>query len=157
MVLLESLKAESAALSYFLDILQQEQAALTNIDVDSLLALSDKKLKLADKLNQLAQQRVTRLKQAGFSGDSSGMNIWIASQQGAQRDSVKKLWDDLLQATRTAQQVNETNGKLIVRLLQHNQQALNVLASAANQASVYGPDGQPRAAMISSGRTLGKV
>jgi len=155
--MLESLKAELAALNRFLDILQQEQSALINIDVDTLLALSDKKLKLAGELNQLALQRVAQLKQAGFAGDSSGMKTWIASQQEVLRDSARKNWDDLLQATRTAQQVNETNGKLIVSLLQHNQQALNALASAANQASVYGPDGQPHAAIISSGRTLGKV
>ena len=151
------LKAELAAVNRFIDILQQEQTALVSADVDTLLPLSDSKTKQADELRLLAQQRVDQLIQAGFSGNREGMDAWLAEQPTAGRNDMKKVWDDLLQAGRTAQRLNETNGKLIEIHLQHNQQALSALASAANQSGVYGKDGQPHTTIPSSSRTLGKV
>lgn len=54
-----------------------------------------------------------------------------------------------------ARSLNETNGKLIALRLQHNQQALNVLMSAADAVATYGPDGQQQSALGS--RILGKA
>lgn len=54
-----------------------------------------------------------------------------------------------------ARSLNETNGKLIALRLQHNQQALNVLMSAADAVATYGPDGQQCSAVGS--RILGKA
>ena len=54
-----------------------------------------------------------------------------------------------------ARSLNETNGKLIALRLQHNQQALNVLLSAADAVATYGPDGQQRSGVGS--RILGSA
>ncbi|WP_126444162.1 flagella synthesis protein FlgN [Sulfuricystis multivorans] len=54
-----------------------------------------------------------------------------------------------------ARELNETNGKLIALHLQRNQQALNVLRAAADNATVYGRDGQPRQGGVS--HSLGKA
>jgi flagella synthesis protein FlgN len=54
-----------------------------------------------------------------------------------------------------ARELNETNGKLIAVHLQRNQQALNVLLAAADNATVYGRDGQPQTGLGS--RSLGKA
>jgi len=155
--LLDTLKAELAAVHRFIDILQQEQTALVSADVDTLLTLADRKIKQSDELRLLAQQRVNQLNQAGYSGDREGMDAWLMAQAASARKDLKKSWDDLLLAGRTAQRLNETNGKLIETHLQHNQQALAALANAANQSSVYGRDGQPQTTIPLSSRTLGKV
>lgn len=54
-----------------------------------------------------------------------------------------------------ARELNDTNGKLIAVLLQRNQQALNVLLAAADNAATYGRDGQPQTGLGS--RSLGKA
>lgn len=153
--MLDALKAELAAVHRFIDILQQEQTALVKADVDTLLPLSDSKSKQADALRLLAQQRVEQLIQAGFSGDRNGMEAWLATHDNQQ--DIAKVWGGLLEEGRTAQRLNELNGKLILIHLQHNQQALSALSTAANQSSVYGPDGQPNTKISTSSRIIGKV
>jgi flagellar biosynthesis/type III secretory pathway chaperone len=54
-----------------------------------------------------------------------------------------------------ARALNQTNGKLIATRLASNQQALATLMAAANQAALYGPDGQARP--LGGGRSLGSV
>lgn len=149
----DAIKQELAALDRFIDLLKLEQAALVSSDVDGLIALSQKKLKLAEELNALGRQRVALLQQAGLSGDTAGMEQFLSGQPAASA----KLWAALAEQARTAQRLNQTNGKLIQTHLQHNQQALSALMNAANQAGVYGPDGQSRTGLPSSSRTIGKV
>lgn len=143
---------ELAALQRFTELLEQEQAALVRADVDQLIQISQEKLRQADHLNQLARERVTALQSQGVTGDRASMESWLAYQP----DQNVEDWKKLLDAARTAQHLNQTNGKLIEIQLQHNQQALNTLANAANRASVYGADGQPRAMHAASQRILGK-
>lgn len=151
--MLEALQQELSALERFVALLQQEQDALVAGNVDALLALSQDKLGKAEQLNALGKQRVTRLQQAGYSGDSAGMTAWLDDKPAIQQQT----WERLLELAREAQRLNQTNGKLIQTHLQHNQQALNTLLGAANQAGTYGADGQARATMPGTSRTIGKV
>jgi len=50
-------------------------------------------------------------------------------------------WQQLIDLTKTAQQLNETNGTLIRTRLTAAQRALGVLLSAANIAGAYASDG----------------
>lgn len=151
--MIETIRQELAALDRFIELLQQEQAALVNADVEALTTLSQQKLKHAEELNALGRQRLSQLQQAGFSGDAAGMDAWLSGQPA----STQQQWQALVDKARNAQRLNQTNGKLIQTHLQHNQQALSVLMNAANQAGVYGPDGQSRNTLPGSGRTIGKV
>ena len=126
---------------------------MVNADVETLTALSEQKLKHAEQLNTLGRQRLSLLKQAGFSNDTAGMDEWLADKSAAEQQQ----WKALIEKARAAQRLNQTNGKLIQTHLQHNQQALNALMNAANQAGIYGPDGQSRNVLPGSGRTIGKV
>ena len=126
---------------------------MVNSDVEALIALSQQKLEHAEELNALGRQRLSLLQQAGLSNDAAGMDAWLSDKPPASRQQ----WKTLIEKARTAQRLNQTNGKLIQTHLQHNQQALNALMNAANQAGIYGPDGQSRTALPGSGRTIGKV
>ncbi len=150
--MLSALQSELAALRRFIEILQQEQAALVNADVDQLIAISTEKLKQAEQLNRLAQARVNALEHLGIQNDRVHVEAWLASQS---RDTAA-VWHALIESASAAQQLNQTNGKLIESQLQNNQQALNTLVSAANQSAVYGADGQPRTTYPASQRSLGK-
>ncbi len=147
------LHREQAALDRFIDLLQQEQAALISANVDALLSISDTKLKQADVLSALAKERVAMLIGAGFGTDAAGVNDWLASQPQVVTDA----WHKLLQSAQAAQRINQTNGKLIQTHLQHNQQALSALINASNRANIYGPDGQSRTGDAPTQRSIGKV
>ena len=155
--MLDSLRAELATVQQFIELLQQEQIALVSADIDTLLPLSTQKSKLADELRNFGQARAELLARFNLSADRQGMSSWIAQQAENQRQTIQGLWDALLQAGASAQRLNDTNGKLISIHMQHNQLALNTLANAANNASVYGPDGQHHPHLGSGGRSLGKV
>jgi len=147
-----SLKDELAALRDFAVALQQEQQALVAGEIDKLAPIVEEKARLAASLNRFAEQR-QRLIGQGVPADRSGLETWMAAQPLSPPD--RSSWTKLLALTKEAQALNETNGKLIAMRMQHNQQALNVLLSAANQATLYGPDGQTKPA--GGGHLFGKA
>ena len=147
------LQQEQAALDQFIELLRQEQETLVKADVETLLAISKNKFRLSEQLNALALERIALLQRAGFGTDAAGAKNWLAGQP----QGVAKAWEKLLESAQTAQRLNQTNGKLIQTHLQHNQQALTTLINAANNGSIYGADGQPRAGGITTPRSIGKV
>ena len=150
--MLDAIRQELAALERFTEVLHHEQSALVNTDVEALTALSREKLKLADELNALASHRLAYLKASGLSADAAGMEAWLSDKPAASRQH----WRALIEKARAAKNLNQTNGKLLQTRLKHNQQALNALMNAADQAGTYGPDGQSRSTLPGSGRTIGK-
>jgi len=133
---------ELIALRDFVKILQQEQQALVAGDIDRLMPFVNEKTRLAASLGEFADQRSRMLAAASLPSNKQGMEKWLARLSTA--DPTRKIWAALVKISAEAQALNESNGKLIAMLLQHNQQSLNVLMAAANQASLYGPDGQTK-------------
>jgi flagella synthesis protein FlgN len=151
---MNALQQEQAALDQFIELLQQEQAALVAADVDKLQSLSELKQQLSEHLNTLAQQRAAQWERAGFSNDAAGTRAWLATQP----PSIVDTWNKLLSTAQTARDLNQTNGQLIQTHMQHNQEALAVLLGAANRLDVYGADGQPLSSPGSGGqRIIGKA
>lgn len=111
-------------------------------DIDRLTPLVEEKSRVAVRLSQFAEQRNQLLIAAALPATRSGMETWLSRLGPA--DPTRKAWQNLIVLTAEAQALNESNGKLIAMRMQHNQQALNVLLAAANQASLYGPDGQTK-------------
>lgn len=136
---MEVLEREQSALDRFIDLLKQEQAALIAADVDKLFALSQLKQKQSDELNGLIRHRMATIGAGNPPEDAAELRAWIASQPAA----VATAWKKLLDSAKTAHQLNQTNGTLIQKHLQFNQQALSALMSASQRANVYGADGQP--------------
>ncbi len=144
---------EVAQLRSFLVLLENEQQALVGGDVERLLALATEKSGIFGRLAKLGEARAKTLAAAGLASDREGMQHWLEQHRdlgGARRD-----WQDLLALAKNAHALNQTNGELIATRLAHNQQALSALLAAANQASLYGPDGQ--AHPVGGGRSLGSV
>lgn len=134
-------------------VLQQEQQALVAGDIDKLTPIVEEKTRLATSLNRFAEQRQRLISASGLPNDRSGVEAWLANQVLNTKDRAD--WQKLLALTGEAQTLNESNGKLIAMRMQHNQQSLNVLLSAANQATLYGPDGQTKPA--GGGHLFGKA
>ena len=148
-----SLKDELAALRAFTAVLLQEQQALVTGDIDGLVPIVEEKTRLAAGLNRFAEQRQRLISAADLPNDRTGLEAWLAGQPI--KAQVRADWDKLLALTGEAQSLNESNGKLIAMRMQHNQQALNVLQSAANQTALYGPDGQTKS--TGGGHLFGKA
>ena len=148
-----SLKHELAALGAFTAVLQQEQQALVAGDIDKLIPIVEEKTGLAANLNRFAEERQRSIIAAGLPNDRKGLEAWLAGQPLTAQDHAE--WKKLLALTGEAQALNDSNGKLIAMRIQHNQQALNVLLTAANQTTLYGPDGQTKSS--GGGHLFGKA
>ena len=138
----ELIKDELALLRRFVTLLQEEQQALIEGDLERLLPLAEEKSRQANALGQLAVGRNQVLSAQGLTADKRGMDAWLGSQ--AKTSPARNDWAALLALAAETRRLNELNGKLISTRMQHNQRALAVLAAATNQAMLYGPDGQQR-------------
>lgn len=154
--LAQSLDAELTAFRDFVQVLQTEQEALVQGDIDRLIELARLKSEKVVLLSQLAEQRSRFIAAQGFDPAHGGMGQWLAQHNSSQTARLSETWKQLLEQAETAKQLNQINGSLIETRLRHNQQALAVLQAAANQSnSLYGPDGQTHSSGL--GRQIGKV
>lgn len=144
---------EAEQLRGFLALLEREQQALAAGDVDRLLPLAEEKGVLFTRLAGLGEARNQALAAESLPPDRPGVEAWL--DRHPELPGARKAWQDLLKLTLKARELNQLNGKLIGTRLASNQQALSVLLEAANQAALYGPDGQARP--LGGGRSLGSV
>lgn len=149
----ELVSAELGVLRQFVEVLQREQAALTDGLTDSLMALAEEKVRYAELLSAMNKDRDAKLRAAGFSAGRDGMKAW--REAGNIPVKVQNNLASAIELAKEARRLNELNGRLVADRLQHNQQALNVLLSAAKQSALYGPDGQTH--IGPAGRTLGSA
>lgn len=147
------LAEEAKELAGFVELLRQEQALLESGNIDPLPALAVQKAMVADQLTATSARREQALIEGGFSSGRDAVVRWLAADAG--KDQARDNWHRLLDLLATARTLNETNGKLIAVRMQHNQQALATLMSAADRLATYGPDGQQKT--TGSGRSLGSA
>lgn len=152
--LVKNLEAELRVFQDFIQVLQTEQDALVQGNVDPLLELARIKSEKVVLLSQLAENRARFLGAQGYSQEHGSMTKWLQQRAGV-NPQIAELWQQLLTLAENAQQLNQINGSMIDTRLRNNQQALAILQVAANQSALYGPDGQTQA--LGLGRPIGKV
>jgi len=149
------LRAELSGFRELQQILRAEQECLLRADVDALLKLTEVKSRQIELLNTLATLRAGYLHSLSLDPDRRGMAQWLAAHAGAQKPELAALWQQLLDTATAARVLNDSNGGLIGARLNHNQDALAALRSAARSLSTYGPDGQ--AQLPAGQRELGRA
>jgi flagella synthesis protein FlgN len=133
-----TLPEEQQVMSLLLDLLKLEQAHLIAADIDSLVEVTAQKSALVGKMAALASARHHALGAAGFAAQETGMQAWM----DASGDSADgRLWQQVLDVTREAKEINRLNGMLINQRMAHSQGALNALRPNAQGGDVYGPSG----------------
>jgi flagellar biosynthesis protein FlgN len=136
------LEQERGRVREFLELLQQEQAALVAGDHDDLMAYTEQKAARILDLRRLSDTRSRLLASHGLRADKDGMSAWIESHGD---EPLRRLWDDIKSLAAQVRAANEINGALVAARLKHNQAAIVALQSAArNGTGVYGPDGGTR-------------
>lgn len=134
-----SLRAEHTLLAALTEVLKQEQQHLVVADTDSLQAVTTEKSALVRQLAALAGERHGALEAAGFEAGEDGMAAWMAAVAD---EPARSLWQEVLDQTRQAKELNRLNGMLINRHMGHTQSALAALRPPAQSSnSFYGPSG----------------
>ncbi|MDD5297288.1 MAG: flagellar protein FlgN [Rhodocyclaceae bacterium] len=141
---------EARVVAEFVQTLRQEQEALVAGQIDQILPLAEAKEVYCQRLDIYARKRLMLLSGSGLAAGPK-LDAWLERQA----PSLQTSWQALLKLADEARNLNRQNGQLISSRMQSNSQALNVLLSAADRTSLYGPDGQPRTGL--GGRMLGKV
>lgn len=139
------LTEERTALQAFVGLLEREQQILLSPDAEPLLDLSTEKTRAAEALTALVKKRAQYL-----SAGPGEIEAWLRSNAAIALD----VWKDIQKMGAQAQQMNKTNGDLIQVRMRYNQQALQALLGASEQAAgLYDPKG--KASLPTSGRPLG--
>jgi flagella synthesis protein FlgN len=139
---MESLRAEHETLASLVALMQAEQAHLVAADIEALQAITEQKAQVVAKASEMAQNRHRQLAIAGFAPEEAGMQAWLASINS---DSVAEAWQQLLDISRAAKELNRVNGILINKQMSYNQTAIDSLhapAQAKSPSNVYGKNGQ---------------
>jgi len=153
--LVKNLEAEIRTYQAFIQVLQTEQDALVQGEVDPLLELAQIKSEKVVLLSQLADNRTRFLSARGCTQEHGGMAKWLLQQRNGDNPQIAELWQQLLSLAENARQLNQINGSMIDTRLRNNQQALAILQAAAKQSALYGPDGQTQSPGL--GRPIDKV
>jgi flagella synthesis protein FlgN len=136
------LEQERDRVREFLELLQQEQAALVAGDHDELMAFTEQKAARILDLRRVSDTRSRLLASHGLRADKDGMSAWI---ERSNDEPIRRLWDEIKSLAAEVRAANEINGALVAARLKHNQAAIAALQSAARSGTgVYGPDGGTR-------------
>ena len=147
------LNSEVTSLQVLLDTLDREFDALTSSDVDALEQVT------LDKNNALAKQAEATISRQHFvtatahENTDKGLQQLIASYQN--QTKLSTTISQLRSLAEQCQNINRTNGRLILQKQQHTRNALDILRQADSNLSTYSDQGDT----IASGesRSLGKA
>jgi flagella synthesis protein FlgN len=139
-----TLHDEQQLMSSMVTLLKKEQASLVDAHADGVAEVTLLKADVITQLGDLARQRHAALASAGFDAGETGMEPWLTARGDA---AARASWDQLLDLTRSAKELNRVNGMLVARQLAHNQTVLNAMRTPASgvdpqAAGLYGPGGQ---------------
>jgi flagellar biosynthesis/type III secretory pathway chaperone len=139
--LTELLAEEQVALKRLLAVLQLEQIALTNCQLEEVTALALEKAAVIGSTAEIVARRTERLRAAGFGADRTSMERLFSAHSEAAR-SCRPIWMDIRNAWQRASAENKLNDTLVRMHLVRAERALSVLRQAAANPSTYGPDGR---------------
>jgi len=135
-----NLNIEIEALRVFVALLREEQRLLIRGETENLPSFVEPKTQQMLELTRLEIQRKQALRDHGLTPDRAGMERLLRdhTRGGPQ---ISASWQQLLELTQTAQQINDTNGTLIATRLNNVQQAISVLFATARLPGAYAADG----------------
>lgn len=136
-----TLASERQLIESLAALLREEQRLLVDADTDGLAALTPQKAECVRQLGEQAALRHQALGAAGFETSEAGMGPWLDANGSPEG---RAGWEQLLEATREAKELNRVNGMLINKHMAHNQQMLDALRTTAAGAdtTMYGPGGE---------------
>lgn len=139
-VLRQHLQQETELVTQFIALLEEEADVLANGAAhDALTPVTEKKNDYATRLEEQAARRNSCLGALGYGIDKDGLEAVV----GDQPDFLEPV-RELLECTAQASILNTGNGRIIARVLSHNQQALDVLQHLTGRSDLYDASGRKR-------------
>ncbi len=136
--IVDFLSQEIALMTQLSELLQKEQAALVDNEINVLNQFTQEKSILVNQVNELERQRAQQLLSLGFANTLDGIALFL--QQAGEPASSN--WQALLTLTAQARENNRANGLLINRRLLQSQAGLESLQQNNPTGNLYGPSGQ---------------
>lgn len=135
------LNIEKKLFKGLIDVLKQEENALTQSNFKKFDDFVSKKTSLLEQLSQLDSKRNQYFKNNGVALEKKAINHWLEINYPNNHEA-RDLWNELLVLADVARKLNRTNGLIISKYLQHNQRAFVALQCASGNISLYGSSGQ---------------
>lgn len=137
----QSLQEELNLINCMITMMKQEQQFLVAGDTDSLSSLTPLKSQLIEKMASLAGKRHASLASDGFAPTEVGMESWLTRMA---HPGISALWQQLLDKTREAKELNRVNGMLINKQLTNTENLITAMRTpaGATENTFYGPSGQ---------------
>lgn len=132
------LEQEARLLSEFINILQHEASILiADASLESLNSITKEKSNYAEKLEHQSSLRNQQLQIMGYKENRAGLDT--ARLAHPQLSDAVYL---VLEKTAQASMLNNSNGRIIARFLNQNQDALDALHHLTGGNTLYGADGR---------------
>lgn len=134
------LRQETDLVLQFIALLENEAGVLADGAAhDALAPITEQKNEYAVQLEKQAAQRNACLAKLGYGIDKAGLEAAIGDYPDL-FEAVRQL----LECTAQASILNTGNGRIITRVLSHNQQALDVLQHLTGRSDLYDASGRKR-------------
>lgn len=142
----QQLSSDLTTLAQLTELLEKEQHALSQRDLDQLNQILTAKNTCLNALTQSAQHRSELLKQAGYAPDDTGLSQWLQSLPQAQQPEHKKRWQAVKSSLAYCQTLNDINGCVLNRLQQTIHQLLSIYRGQSQAPiKLYGSQGDTSA------------
>lgn len=135
---------EYMELKDFVDFLGRELKDIAGFDAEKLIGNTAAKEQRLARLAAIDRQRDALLARMGVAANASGMSTLLRDNPEFAH-TMRKVWDGIIATGTQAQQLNETNGRLIASQLAYYESRMSALVRFARPESTYGADGRPQA------------
>ena len=146
--LIEVINEEVRVFHDLLELLQSEQSAIVNEDVEGIeAAAAGKEAALRDAQSQEAQrqQLVIELSEGlNVAPDKVDLSSLIAAVGGKHGVELSKMRDLLLELNQKIRSINENNAFLIRQSLRYTERSLDILTGHPGGKGMYGNLGKPK-------------
>lgn len=135
--LIQLLKADHQLLTQLESLLQQEQTALENRELDTLQELTSQKNQLLHSYAEQAGKRRQWMEKTGLPAERF---LALLSQKAP---AVYGIYQRTEAKLKRVHHLNEVNGRILMRTQQVNQRLMDILrGKAADTPNLYGKSGQ---------------
>ena len=139
---MELLTEEKQLVDTLHSTLEAEREALTVRDAVALERLASEKGEAFSRLEQLGELHLSLVSAAGFGGDKSGLEAFIAAAPTTMAPALNDVWHSLRETLRQCQTLNQINGQIVHSTLGETRASLSLLTRGCTpQADVYTPSG----------------
>lgn len=123
-------------------VLENENQALENTEIDKLQKAATDKERLSSQLEKLEGQRVKLLQSANVELDKASMSRFIIDSAGSSADSLTSIWEMVEELAIKCDKQNRVNGIVIENTKRQTQAALAILKGHfSTEDNLYDADG----------------